>query len=592
MDKKIMGIFVCMVLIVTMALPASGTVNTEIWINHEIAIEKTMTKYTDFVPGKLLVKFKEGIHLSIRSTGDMVVLGIISIDELNEKFKVRGIQATMQNGVENQKNPELFKSIGLDRWYTFTCDEDINILDAVAAYEKNPFVEVAEPNFIGQAYLIPNDTHFNKQWGLHNTGQTGGTSDADIDGPEAWDIKTGSSNVIIAVVDTGIEYDHEDLSANMWTNSGEIPWNGIDEDGNGYTDDYWGWDFFHNGSNPMDIDGHGTHCSGIAGARANNNKGIAGVIWTVKLMAVKAAHYRNNFPLDSTSKSIKYAADMGADVISMSFGFDYDPQALEDACTYAQGLGCLLVAAMGNHGGSSPRWPAAYSTVMAVGAIDHDDKRTSWSAYGNHINVVAPGLDIYSTLLSDTYGKMWGTSMATPHVAGLAGLLKAQDLTRTNIELWTIIVNTADDLGDPGWDKYHGMGRINAYVALYGAPYKPVLDGPTNGKIGEEYSYTALTWDPNGDNIYYWFDWDDGSNSGWIGPHNSGQTGSASHTWSTQGTYQVKVKAKDASGKESEWSDLLEVTMPKNKLYMYTFFQGFLECFPFAFPILRNLLGL
>jgi len=590
--KKICGIIVCILLVVTITLPATGNFNIKKWINNEVDNEKIIEKDPDFVLGEFLIKFKDGTNLSILTTENKVTTSINSIDELNEKFKVRDIQATMQNGINKKKNFDLFTGIGLNRWYTFSCDVDINILDAVQTYEKNPFVEAAEPNYIGQAYLIPNDTNFNKQWGLHNTGQTGGTVDADIDGPEAWDIKTGSSNVIIAIVDTGIDYNHEDLNLNMWKNSGEIPWNGIDEDGNGYIDDYWGWDFFNSGSNPMDIDNHGTHCSGIAGAKANNNKGIAGVIWTVKLMAVKAAQYKNNFPLDSTAKSIKYAADMNADVVSMSFGFDYDPQALDDACTYAYSSGCLLVAAMGNHGGSSLRWPAAYSTVMAVGAIDHDDKRTSWSAYGNHINVVAPGLDIYSTLRSNAYGYMWGTSMATPHVAGLAGLLKAQDITRSNTDLWTIIVNTADDLGDPGWDKYYGMGRINAYVALHGAPYKPVLDGPPNGKIGQEYTYNALTWDPNGDNIYYWFEWGDGNNSGWVGSYNSGQTGSASHKWSIQDTYQIKVKAKDVSGKESDWSDLMEITMPKNKPFIFNFplLNWFLEKFPNTFPILRYLM--
>ena len=135
------------------------------------------------------------------------------------------------------------------------------------------------------------------------------------------------------------------------------------------------------------------------------------------------------------------------------------------------------------------------------------------------------------------------------------------------------------------------MGRINSYTALYGAPYKPILDGPINGKAGIEYNYTGLSWDPNGDNIYYWFDWDDGSNSGWLGPFSSGQTGMAFHTWNTQGTYHIKVKAKDTSGKESNWSDTLDVTMPKDKAFKFSLLNWQIGRLLNVFPILKLLIA-
>ena len=594
MNKKLLGIFVCMLLIATAVLPVAGTVYIAPRDTYRITNEKIKEEYSDFVPGEFFVKFKEGTKLSLLLLDNIMTTSILSIDDLNKEFKVRNIEETILSANKKPKKLELFKSIGLDRIFTFKCDQEVDILYAIESYEKDANVEFVEPNYIGHACLMPNDASFNNQWGLHNTGQTGGKTDADIDAPEAWDIKLGSYNVIIAIVDTGIDYNHEDLDMQIWQNTGEIAGNGIDDDGNGFIDDIRGWDFRNNDNNPMDDHNHGTHCAGIAGAETNNNIGIAGVMWMCKLMAVKSGSSGNSFKADDAANGIIYAADNGADIISMSWSFDWNPVVIENACAYAYGVGCLLVAAIGNHGSSSLRWPAAYSTVMAIGATDHNDTRCSWSAYGSHINVVAPGMTIYSTIRNDKYEYFWGTSMATPHVAGLAGLLKAQNPARSNSDLWTIIVNTADDLGASGWDQYYGMGRINAYTALYGAPYKPIIDGPANGNAGTEYTYTAITWDPNGDNIDYWFEWDDGNNSGWKGPYSSGQTGSASHTWSTQGTYQIKVKAKDTFGKESDWSDPLEVTMPKNKAFNFNFplLEWLFERFPNAFPILRQLLGL
>ncbi len=601
MKKKKLGIFICILLILTSIIPLAGSVYIEPLNTYSVRNEKIGLEYTNFIPGEIIVKIKKDVKLSLKNINNIMTTGKPSIDRLNRIYKVRDIEATILSVNKKPKNPDLFEYYGLDQIFTFKCDHATNILDAIEAYKKDPNIEFVEPNYVGHGCIIPNDPSFNNQWNLHNTGQSGGTPDADIDGPEAWNIKLGSSNVVIAIVDTGIDYNHEDLDLHIWQNTGEIAGNGIDDDGNGFIDDIRGWNFYHNNNNPMDFADHGTHCAGIAGARTNNNKGIAGVMWTVKLMAVKVAHCSGwgCFNATDSANGIIYAADNRADVISMSWSFTKDINVIKNACNYAYAIGCFMCAAIGNHGSSSKRWPAAYTTVMAVGATDYNDDRCSWSAHGNHINVVAPGgrtttssgVDIYSTIPNDKYGYMWGTSMSTPHVAGLAGLLKAQDSSRSNSDIWTIIVNTADDLGSPGWDEYYGMGRINAYTALYGAPYKPIIDGPINGKAGIEYNYTGLTWDPNGDNIHYWFDWDDGSNSGWVGPFNSGQTGIASHVWNTQGTYHIKVKAKDTSGKESNWSDSLEVTMPMDKASKFSLLNWQIGRLLNAFPILKLLIA-
>jgi subtilisin family serine protease len=168
----------------------------------------------------------------------------------------------------------------------------MSVAEAISLYGGSKLVEYMEPNYTITIESIssqatPNDPSYSQLWGLHNTGQTGGTADADIDAPEAWDITTGSSNVIVGVIDTGIDYTHPDLVNNMWINTGEIPGNGIDDDGNGYIDDVHGYDFAYDDGNPMDVDGHGTHVAGTIGGQGNNGVGVAGVNWNVKLMALK-----------------------------------------------------------------------------------------------------------------------------------------------------------------------------------------------------------------------------------------------------------------------------------------------------------------
>ena len=311
--------------------------------------------------------------------------------------------------------------------------------DVVKLAEKlrsNPDIEYVEPDYIvyaDQIYpsAVPNDPYFNNLWGLHNTGQTGGTSDADIDAPEAWNLTTGSPNVVVAVIDTGVDYNHPDLMANIWTNPGEIPGNGIDDDGNGYTDDVHGINAIADSGNPLDDYGHGTHCAGIIGAVGNNGIGITGVCWTVRIMALKFLNSQGYGYMSDAIECIQYGIAKGAHIINASWGSYEDSQSLNDAIEAAKNADILFVAAAGNDRNNNdlePAYPASSDcdNIISVAASDDNDHLASFSNYGpSSVDVAAPGVNIYSTLLNNGFDYKSGTSMATPHVTGLAALIKS-----------------------------------------------------------------------------------------------------------------------------------------------------------------------
>ncbi len=353
--------------------------------------------------------------------------------------------------------------------------EGADPLEMVKAYQAGGLVEFAEPNTYGEYLITPNDTLFNNQWGLHNTGQTGGTADADMDGPEAWDLETGSSTVVIAVLDSGTEIDHDDLVSNMWKNTDEIPGNGIDDDVNGFIDDYDGWDFGNNDNDPRGPFYHGTHVAGIVSAMTNNGLGVAGVAggWSpgnpgclIMPLGVGDAAPDGSILDDA----ILYAVDNGAHVITLSLSVGQSSAinaALEDAWTN----GLFIDCASGNDFGAVS-YPASHTRVMAVGATDHHDNRAFFSNFGPELEVVAPGVNIWSTRLANTYGTGDGTSYAAPQVAGLAGLLISQNPGMSNADIRQRILDTAEDqVGNPsedapGRDDFYGHGRINLFLAL------------------------------------------------------------------------------------------------------------------------------
>jgi subtilisin family serine protease len=398
----------------------------------------------------------------------------------------------------------------------------------VAELQDTGLFKYAEVNTFGRWEYIPDDTHFGDQWGLDNTGQTGGTVDADVDAPEAWDIGVALPSVAVAVLDSGVEYDHEDLECNIWVNPGEdiggdgivmdpADLNGIDDDGNGFIDDLIGWDFAGADNDPTPTNDHGTHVAGIIAACGDNAMGVIGVAGgtgpstgakMIPLLIGNAAP--DGSILDD---AIIYAADNGARVIAMSLSVGYS-EAIEDALTDAfETSGVLIVNSSGNDD-AAVTFPGIDPHVMAVGATDHNDNRADFSNFGVELEVVAPGVSIRSTTLADTYGWKNGTSMASPHVSGTAALMFSIYPAATNQEVRDCITATAEDqVGDPaedtaGRDDYYGWGRLNTAdaVACIAPNLPPVCDanGPYLAECGLS---TALdgtgSYDPDGDAITF-----------------------------------------------------------------------------------------
>jgi subtilisin family serine protease len=361
-----------------------------------------------------------------------------------------------------------YSSLGLPNTYLVKLNPGEDPKVAKDKYKKDPEVVYAEPNYEVSMELLPNDPSFSLLWGLHNTGQTGGTADADIDAPEAWDLCTGSADVVVAVVDTGVDYTHPDLASNIWINTDEIAGNGIDDDHNGYIDDVRGWDFYNKDNNPMDDNNHGTHCAGTIGGVGSNGIGVSGVMWNVKIMPLKFLSSSGSGYTSDAVSAILYANANGANVISNSWGGSGYSTTLKNAIDASP---AVVVCAAGNSGvnaDTAPMYPAAYSSanIISVAATDSRDLKASFSNYGvTSVDVAAPGVSIYSTLKGGSYGSMSGTSMATPHVAGLAGLLKAGNPALSNLEIKNLILSNCDVL--PSLQgKVLTSGRINAYKAL------------------------------------------------------------------------------------------------------------------------------
>jgi len=408
-----------------------------------------------YVPGEVLVKFKKGTSASQK----------------------RGLHAGAVADLVSE-----IREIGVDRVRSVR-GESTEVL--LQRYRNSPLVEYAEPNFQVHTFAIPNDPRFSELWGLHNTGQSGGTVDADIDGPEAWDRQTGSQQVIVADVDTGLHATHADLAANIWTNPGEIPNNHIDDDGNGYVDDYQGWDFIGNQPLLFDTNGHGTHTAGIMGAVGNNSIGVVGVSWRVKIMSVRFLDGNGTGDVADGAQAIVYAASMGARIANNSWGcgpaVNCYSQVLEDAITYANTRGMLVVAAAGNYQNDNdlaPVYPcnSEQPNVICVAATDRNDQKASFSNWGaNSVDLSAPGVDILSTVPppqgcslgsticdSSGYRLLSGTSMAAPHVSGAAALLLSQFPSLTVLELKALLLGSVDRVGG---NTVTG-GRLNVNRAI------------------------------------------------------------------------------------------------------------------------------
>lgn len=320
-------------------------------------------------------------------------------------------------------------------------------------------IEWAEPHFVHEITFVPNDPKYldNSQWFL----------DA-IFAQQAWDINKGSSDIVVAIIDTGVDWDHPDLQNNIWTNPDEIPNNGIDDDGNGFVDDVRGWDFGSGDNNPMeDAAVHGTHVAGIVGATTNNGIGVASIGYNTSVMPVKITEGNSGtfpFPFEG----ITYAIENGADIINCSWrGFTYS-RAEQEIVNYAVANGAVFVAAAGNDNTNQRAYPASYKNAFSVAATQGGDTRWPASNYGTAVDVAAPGVGIYSTWFNDTYRSLNGTSMATPLTAGLVALVMNQFPAYSALQALEQVRVTSDNIDgvNPFFTKKLGYGRINAQRAL------------------------------------------------------------------------------------------------------------------------------
>jgi len=543
-----------------------------------------------YVPGEIVVQFtipQKNIMPRMDARG-IATLGVSSLDAIAVDYEVTGIKQLFRGS-----KPKMVKgrTIDLSRYHKIKFNPNISLDEVMEAYRGNPYVESVEPIGIHRVYATPNDGNFPEQWHLNQA------SDHDIDAPEAWDIETGSDNIIVAILDSGVRYFHKDLGGsnasysnpggadgNMWINWAEKNGSsGVDDDGNGFVDDWIGWDFVDGGSNcwsgedcydqdndPRDFNGHGTHCAGNVGAINNNGYGTCApsggwgngtlqptgngvsvmacrIGWSGRYYFYEVGYVR----MDFIAEALYYAADNGADIASCSWGSS-NTGGLAAAVNYFVASGGLIFKAAGNDGSQTADYMCSRSDVISVAATDSTDNGADFTTYGTWVDICAPGTGILSCYhdhndpQSDYVAAMDGTSMSTPLAASVAALIWSQNQSWTANQVEEQLYASAENIDAYLSSKYigkMGAGRINAYEAVNTGTPPPVADfsgSPTTGCVPLAVNFT----DQSTGEITSWsWDFGDGGTSTAQNP---------SHTYNAVGNYTVELTVTGPGGSDTE----------------------------------------
>lgn len=479
---RLCGIVVYLTLAgIIMAAEKRGVKNERLPLDGLASVALKSPQNSNYLPDRIIVKLSS----STRSTRELGVFGVPGLDEFVQRYRATSIDQMFPH----HASPGAKGAVDLSEFYVLKYSSPINAFEVARELSQLPEVQYAEPWFIypvSEAAFIPNDPDYTKQWAL-----------ARVQADSAWEVSQGDTSVVIGIVDTGVQWDHPDLVGNIWFNPGESGLddigndkrtNGLDDDLNGYVDDWRGWDLMgaeyanpiaDNNPSPQGPNGpnlaHGTHVAGIASASTDNNTGVAGAGFRCRILPVKTTADNDNRGggpyIERGFEGIIYAADMGADIINLSWGGSGASQFEQDVVNYATAHGALIVAAAGNQNLPTAHYPAAYENVISVAATDTTNGKALYSNYGPSIDVTAPGGDgftpqsgIYSTWYPNTYATITGTSMSSPLVAGICGLVKSHFPAYSNLQVGEQVRISCTGNFPP--ELLFGKGRVNALKAV------------------------------------------------------------------------------------------------------------------------------
>ncbi len=497
------------------------------------------TIHPNYQDGKIWFKLKDNYYLPLNISEDPQNIEIPTLPFMQD---IAGICR-----VEKLSKPfaSAKKSFALQRTFLLRFSDHNRVDHIIKMLSAMPMVEYAEKVPLDRIEYTPNDPSYSAMWHLTKINAAG-----------AWNYFNAVSTRTVAIVDNAVQTNHTDLTANIWINPGETPSNSVDDDGNGYVDDINGYDVADNDNNPNPPNNsfdHGTHCAGDAAATTDNGIVLAAIGFRIKIIAVKAtANAASPSSITDGYDGIIYAADAGANVISCSWGSSTFSSTGQNVVNYAWSQGCIIVAAAGNSNVNTLYYPAAYANVMAVASTGTTDVKSSFSNYGTWIDVCAPGENIYSSVPTNAYAYMSGTSMACPIVAGLAGLMKAFVPGATSTDIVNCIKNTAVNINalNPSYVGQLGTGRIDANAAmgcigafLNNAPVVDFIANNTTVPAGSQITFTDLS-------LYNPTTWAWTFNGGTPGTSNAQVPGPI--TFSTPGVYTIVLTCTNPNGTDTE----------------------------------------